>query len=435
MVEVVTAADSLLGQRRVAGGLTEAGVVPGDRLALLLPASGGVLATVLGALRTGVVPVMLDPALPAPERADLLADCRPALVVDHPDRLDRLLAGPEAELATAPLARPMHYTSGTTGRRKGVWSGVLDAAAAAALLAEETELWGFRSTDRHLVFSPLYHSAPLRFAAGTLLAGGTVLLPGPFDPATVADTIARHRPTTAFCVPTHLRRLLDRDELPPFDSFRLLAHAGEPCPEPLKRRIIELFPAGSVFEFYGSTEGQFTACPAADWEARPGTVGRARPGRELRLDPDGTIWCRVPPYSRFEYWDDPVKTAAAWRGDEFSVGDAGRLDADGFLYLDGRRDDLVISGGVNVYPSEVERVLGEHPGVVEVAVFGVPDDHWGQRLCAAVVGSATAEDLAGYARERLPAARRPKEYHLVPDLPRTATGKVRRVDLPGHVQR
>jgi long-chain acyl-CoA synthetase len=243
-------------------------------------------------------------------------------------------------------------------------------------------------------------------------------------------------------VPTHLRRLLARDELPPLDCFRLLAHAGEPCPEQLKRRIIELFPAGSVYEFYGSTEGQFTACPAADWMARPGTVGRARPGRELRLDPDGTIWCRVPPYARFEYWDDPVKTAAAWRRDdrsapagtgpaaEFTVGDAGRLDADGFLYLDGRRDDLVISGGVNVYPGEVERVLGEHPGVVEVAVFGVPDEDWGQRLCAAVVGSATAEDLAGYARDRLPAARRPKEYHLVPDLPRTATGKIRRIELP-----
>src|SRR3954449_7268661 len=146
MVEVVTAAANERSQRRVAGSLSDTGVRAGDRLALLLPASGGVLATVLGALRTGVVPVMLDPALPAPERADLLADCRPALVVDHPDRLDRLLAGPEAELATAPLARPMHYTSGTTGRRKGVWSGVLDAAAAAALLAEETELWGFRST-------------------------------------------------------------------------------------------------------------------------------------------------------------------------------------------------------------------------------------------------------------------------------------------------
>src|SRR3954469_2289945 len=145
----------------------------------------------------------------------------------------------------------MHYTSGTTGRRKGVWSGVLDDAAAAALLAEETDLWGLCADDLHLVFSPLYHSAPLRFAAGTLLAGGTVLLPGPFEPPAIREAIDRYRPTTAFCVPTHLRRLLALAVLPPCDSFRLLAHAGEPCPEPLKRRIIELFPAGSVFEFYG----------------------------------------------------------------------------------------------------------------------------------------------------------------------------------------
>src|SRR5689334_5008712 len=139
MVEVVTAAANERSQRRVAGSLSDTGVRAGDRLALLLPASGGVLAAVLGALRTGVVPVLLDPALPAAERADLLADCRPALVVDDAAGLDRLLSGPPRDLAPAPLARPMHYTSGTTGRRKGVWSGVLDEAAAAALLAEETE--------------------------------------------------------------------------------------------------------------------------------------------------------------------------------------------------------------------------------------------------------------------------------------------------------
>jgi long-chain acyl-CoA synthetase len=431
MVEIVTAAESARSQQRVAGALESSGLRPGDRLALLLPASGDLLATVLGALRSGVVPVLLDPALPPSERAELLADCRPGLVVDDESVLARLLDGPPVDLTPAPLARPMHYTSGTTGRRKGVWSGVLDETAADALLAEETALWGFEAADRHLVFSPLYHSAPLRFAAGTLLSGGTVLLPGPFDPATVLDVIARHRPTTAFCVPTHLRRLLDTVRLPSFDCFRLLAHAGEPCPEPLKRRVIDLLPAGSVYEFYGATEGQFTACPSAEWEAHPGTVGRARPGRTLRLDGDGAIWCRVPAHARFEYWGDPVKTAAAWRGDEFSVGDVGRLDGEGYLYLDGRREDLVITGGVNVYPREVELVLAEHPGVDEVAVFGVEDERWGQRLCAAVVGTATVAALDGYARDRLPPARRPKEYHVVADLPRTSTGKVRRLDLPG----
>ncbi|MGC9669559.1 class I adenylate-forming enzyme family protein [Planosporangium sp. 12N6] len=431
----MTGSDSEAQQRRVAGALVAAGLSPGDRVALLLAPSPGLLATVLGALRCGIVPVVADPAMPADERAHVLADCRPALVVDDAAGLDRLLAGPPADLAPVPLGRPMHYTSGTTGRRKGVWSGVLGEADARALLDEEVALWGFAEGDRHLVLSPLYHSAPLRFAMGTLLRGGTVILPGRFDPTRMLDVIARYRPTTAFCVPTQLRRLLAAADAgpgrPDLSSFRLLAHAGEPCPYPLKRRVVEAFPPGSVYEFYGSTEGQFTTCSTAEWTARPDSVGRARPGRSLRVDADGVIWCRVPGYARFSYWGDAAKTAAAWHGDEFTVGDVGRLDADGYLYLDGRRDDLVITGGVNVYPREVELVLAEHPGVAEVAVFGVADDRWGQRLAAAVVGSVDVAALDRYARQRLAPARRPKEYHLVPDLPRTSTGKIRRLDLPG----
>jgi long-chain acyl-CoA synthetase len=431
VVEVVTAAGSEPAQRRVAGGLSRAGLVAGDRVAVLLPASGAVLALVLGALRTGVIPVLLDPALPAGERADLIADCRPGLVLADPAALARLLEGPEADLAPAPLGRPMHYTSGTTGRRKGVWSGVLGEAGAAALLAEERDLWDFGPGDRHLVFSPLYHSAPLRFAGGTLLAGGTVVLPGKFTAESIVDTIAAHRPTSAFCVPTQLRRLFGSGlPLPLLDSFRLLAHAGEACPRQLKERVVAEFPEGSVHEFYGSTEGQFTVCTTGQWRAHPDTVGQARPGRALRVDGDGVIWCAVPPYARFEYWDAPERTALAWRGAEFTVGDAGRLDGDGYLYLDGRRGDLVITGGVNVYPREVERVLAECAGVQEVAVFGVPDPDWGQRLCAAVVGTAASADLDRHARANLPPARRPKEYRLVPELPRTNTGKIRRADLP-----
>jgi acyl-CoA synthetase (AMP-forming)/AMP-acid ligase II len=142
----------------------------------------------------------------------------------------------------------------------------------------------------------------------------------------------------------------------------------------LKRAALAAFPEGTVWEFYGSTEGQFTACPPADWLERPGTVGRARPGRRLSTDPDGTVWCEVPDFARFTYWRDPDKTAAAWRGEAFTVGDLGRLDPDGYLWLEGRREDLLISGGVNIYPLEVERALAACPGVDEVAVFGVPDE-------------------------------------------------------------
>jgi long-chain acyl-CoA synthetase len=250
--------------------------------------------------------------------------------------------------------------------------------------------------------------------------------------------IVENRPTTMFCVPTHLQRLFahwDEVGVPDLTSFRLVAHAGAACPPPVKERMTELFPAGATWEFYGSTEGQFTACRSEEWRAHPGTVGRARPGRRLSVDPDGTIWCVVPEHARFTYWNAPEKTAAAWRetpdGPAFTVGDLGRLDDDGYLYLDGRREDLIVSGGVNVYPVEVEHALAGHPGVRDVAVFGVADADWGQRVCAAVVGEASPDDLRTFIAERLSPAKRPKDYFRVEGLPRTPTGKVRRLDLPG----
>jgi long-chain acyl-CoA synthetase len=147
------------------------------------------------------------------------------------------------------------------------------------------------------------------------------------------------------------------------------------------------------------------------------------------VDADGVIWCSVPPHARFTYWRDPEKTAAAWRGDAFSVGDLGRLDDDGYLYLEGRRDDLVISGGVNVYPLEVERALLELDGVEQVAVFPVADERWGQAVWAAVVGDVTEEQVRGWALERLAPHKRPKHVLLVEDIPHTPTGKVRRATL------
>ena len=427
-VPVVRAADSERDQRRVAASLRASGVGAGDRILISAAASPALLAVVLGALRTGVVPVVLDPGLPEAERAVLAADAEPALDVDGEP--ERLLGDADAELADVPLARPMHYTSGTTGRRKGVWSGVLDDADAQALAAEEIELWEFAADDRHLVLSPLHHSAPLRFAIHTLLAGGEVLLPGPFDTARAATAISTLRPTTTFCVPTHLQRLLGTGAVD-WSSFRMLAHAGAPCPPPTKRAVIEALPRGSVWEFYGSTEAQFTVCSTDDWLAYPGSVGRARPGRRLEADERGQLWCAVPQWARFEYWRAPDKTAAAWRGDLVTVGDLGRVDDDGVVWLDGRREDLIISGGVNVYPAEVEAVLDAHPDVVESAVFGIPDDDWGQRVIGAYVGSADPADLRNWARERLAAAKRPKGLHRLDELPRTSTGKVRRLDLPG----
>ena len=435
-METVSAADSERAQRRVAGVLRRRGVREGDRVVLQGPPSGALLASVLGAQRSAVVPVVLDPALAGDERDAIVQDAQPALVVDDAHGLVELAEGPPGELADVPLVRPMHYTSGTTGRRKGVWSGTLSERDAEASCGEERELWGFDTGDRHLVLSPLHHSAPLRFATHTLLAGGSVVLPGPFSVGTALRAVREQRPTTVFCVPTHLQRILaapdvDGQAPPLLRCFRLVAHAGAPCPEALKRRALGAFPTGSVWEFYGSTEAQFTVCSAREWQERPGTVGRARPGRALRTDDRGVIWCRLPRHARFSYWRDPGKTARAWRGDELSVGDLGRLDEDGYLFLQGRREDLVVTGGVNVYPAEVERVLVECPGVEEVAVFGVEDPRWGQRVVAAVVGDARPDVLRRWAAERLAGYQRPKDYHLLPALPRTSTGKVRRLDLPG----
>jgi long-chain acyl-CoA synthetase len=397
---------------------------------------------VIGLLRQGVFPVPLDPGLTRSEREGLLAGVGPRLVVDSAEQLaelhQRVL---DARADGPPLGRPIHLTSGTTGRPKGVYSGLLEPADAEALVAEERDLWGFADDDVNLVLSPLHHSAPLRFAVGTLLAGGRVVVPGRFDPAVVTAAIERERPTSMFCVPAHLQRLFVhwdtvRDsglDPPDLASFRLVAHAGAPCPDWVKRRLVEEFPDGSTWEFYGSTEGQFTACRSEEWLERPGTLGRARPGRAMSVDDEGRLWCVVPAHARFTYLGDPEKTSAAWRttpeGPAFTVGDLGRVDEDGYVYLDGRREDLVISGGVNVYPTEVENVLREAPGVSDVAVFGIEDETWGQRVCAAFVGTTDGAALTSYAREHLSSAKRPKEYHRLDELPLTPTGKVRRLDL------
>ena len=403
---------------------------PGDRVALLVPGSSAYVDVVLSLLVRGIIPIPLDPRLTEHERHGILTDLDPTRVVTDPDELAGLAIGWAP--GDLPLARPMHVTSGTTGAPKGVYSGVLDAPAARSLLDEERDLWGFTATDANLVLSPLYHSAPLRFAIGTLLAGGRIVVPGAFDPVAVTAAIERDRPTTMFCVPAHLQRLFehwDATGWPDLTCFRLVAHAGAPCPDHLKHRLIEAFPPRSTWEFYGSTEGQFTACASEEWLEHPGTIGRARPGRSLYVDEDSLIWCTVPEHARFSYFNAPEKTAAAWSGDAFTVGDLGRLDDDGYLYLDGRREDLVITGGVNVYPAEVENALAEHPKISDVAVYGVPDEHWGQQVCAAYVGTATPEELTEWARERLSPPKRPKAYVAVAEIPRTLTGKILRRQL------
>lgn len=434
-VDVLTAADAEDRQRRAAGALAVAGCGDGDRVAFCLPSSADLLCAVLGAARTGIVPVLLNATLLEAERDLLLQDADPVVTVLDPGSLARLTGGRPADLAPRPLTRPMHYTSGTTGRPKGVTTGLWDEATAAAVFDDEADLWEFSPGDLHLVCSPMYHTVSVRFAAGTLGRGGSVAILTRYDAATALDVLRRLRPTTAFLAPVHLQRLLavpglGEDER--FACLRLLVHAGAPCPPPLKRAALGRVADGVLWEFYGSTEGQFTVCSPEEWLARPGTVGRARPGRRIFTE-DGAIWCEPPPFARFSYWRDEEATARAWRGDAFTVGDLGHLDEEGYLFLSGRRHDLVITGGVNVYPAEVEAALLEVEGVEEVAVFGRDDEEWGQRVCAAVVGTADLADLRRAAERTLAPYKRPKEYLRAPDLPHTSTGKLLRRLVPEHL--
>jgi acyl-CoA synthetase (AMP-forming)/AMP-acid ligase II len=439
----LTAAAARARAEAVAGALLAAGHTPGDRIAVSPAAEddlvraqeqqAAVLCVVWGALSVGVVPVMVNPDLTAHEREHVLSDSDPALVLATTDALVALTAGASRlPLPAYPLGRAMHYTSGTTGRPKGVWAGVMDDADAAELWGDEIALWGITADDVTLVHGPLAHSGPLRFALYVLLAGGDVLLPGRFDAERTARALQAQRPTTAFVVPSHVQRLLELGDTLPPSPYRLLVHAGSACPPVLKQAIHDWAGTDRVWEFYGSTEGQFTAMPGIEWSGHVGSVGRARPDRELRIV-DGTIWCRPPRSGRFEYWRDPDKTATAWQVIDgqhwFTVGDLGRLDDDGYLYIDGRRADLVISGGMNVYPAEVEAALMEFPGVLDAAVYGVPDERWGQRVCAAIVGAVDIGALDAWLHDRLAGYKRPKEIHVVAALPHTASGKTKRLSV------
>jgi long-chain acyl-CoA synthetase len=427
-----------------AGALVSRGCRPGDRVAIVTPehspgssvAAGqaAAICTVLGALRMGVVPVMVNGLLTQRERAYIATDSQSSLMIEDPEELIALAdrPGPSPDLADHPLGRPMHYTSGTTGRPKGVYADLTEDQSR-RLWLDEQEHWGHNRDDLTLVHSPLCHSAPLRFALATICAGGSVALAGRFDASRIAAAISELQPTTAFVVPSHLQALLALPGGPPPSPYRLLAHAGSACPPPVKDSTHAWAGADKVWEFYGSTEGQFTSCRGTEWEQHPGTVGRARAGRSILVDDAGLIWCEAPDYARFEYWQAPDKTAGAWRntasGRAFTVGDVGELH-DGYLCLTGRREDLIISGGVNVYPAEVEATIAEHPGIRDVAVYASPNERWGHMVCAAYVGDVSEAELREWIASRLASYKRPKTWVRLSVIPRNTMGKVRHEDLP-----
>ncbi|HXY27217.1 MAG TPA: AMP-binding protein [Acidimicrobiales bacterium] len=344
------------------------------------------------------------------------------------------------------LGSQMLYTSGTTGRPKGVHR---DPTASASALATVNfcgydENWT-GSLDAHLVTGPLYHAAPLAFSVAVPgLYGVPIVVMDRWDPVEFLRLVERHGVTHTHMVPTMFHRLLalPEEERRSYDtsSLRFVIHGAAPCPVPLKRRLIEwLGPV--VVEYYAATEGLGTLVDSATWLEHPGTVGRPMApglvkvgddtGAELPPGEVGLVFLLAPPSTRFDYYGDPDKTANAFRGDYFTLGDMGYMDADGFLFLTDRTANLIISGGVNIYPAEVDAVLLEHPAVGDVATIGVPDEEWGEVVLAVVQpaeGAAGSDELAAelmaLCRDRLAHYKCPRRVDFVSQLPREDTGKI-----------
>ncbi len=337
------------------------------------------------------------------------------------------------------LGGSMIYTGGTTGRPKGAYRSASDPNVSLAFM----RALGMMHPDHvHLVAGPLYHSAPGSFAVFVGLLGGTVVVMKRFDPEHALDLIHRHRCTSTFMAPTLVKRILD---LPAavrarynVSSMRSLVVAAAPCPMRVKEEAIRYF-GPSFYEFYGSTElGINTILRPEDVLRKPGSCGAVAPNVEIALlDDDGAPVPVGQPgelhVRRFGgmfdgYWKNPDATRQTQRGEWHSVGDVAWVDAEGYYYICDRKRDMIISGGVNIYPAEIEDALHRHPAVEDVAVFGVPDDDWGERVHAAVQlrpgQAATADDLRAFARQHVADYKVPREVSLHDELPRDSAGKL-----------
>lgn len=346
-------------------------------------------------------------------------------------------------LPDRPLGLDFAYSSGTTGRPKGIKHKLEDQQLRKALAGDWLSFFAFDPASVYLSPAPLYHAAPLRFSVRCVAFGGTVVLMRRFDAEGALAAIARWRVTHSQWVPTMFIRLLalpaERRAAHDLSSHRLALHAAAPCPLEVKRRMIDWW-GPIVWEYYtGSERAGATAISAPEWLAHPGSVGRAKQGvlhivgddgGECAPMVDGLVCFEGGP--SFAYHNDPVKTAETHTPQGWGTfGDIGHVDAEGYLYLTDRRANMIISGGVNIYPQEAENLLQDHPLVHEVAVIGVPHAEFGEEVKAvvqlkdpALADASTAQQLIDHCRAHLSAIKCPRSVDFATDLPRTETGKL-----------
>jgi len=343
------------------------------------------------------------------------------------------------------LGGPLAYSSGTTGRPKAIVRplpelGPSEAADASKLFARAFHF--APCTGTHLVSAGMHHGGCQSFFMGALHAGQALAIMGRFDPEAALAMIERHRVTTAYMVPTQFVRLLRLPEevRARYDvsSLEVVVHSAAPCPVEIKRQMMEWW-GPVIWETYGGMEGAATIAKPHRWLAKPGTVGRAIKGMTVRILDDagqelpanelGAVYLQ-PDEPTFEYKDDPELTASVTRGRAFTLGDVGYLDEDGYLFIADRAKDMIISGGVNIYPAEVEGVLSSHPLVRDAAVIGVPDDEWGEQVKAVVElvdgvdpSDEVAEELIAHCRGHLAGYKCPRTVDF-DQLPRTDGGKL-----------
>ena len=358
---------------------------------------------------------------------------------EHVD--DLIATGDPTPISADPaqgLGGSMIYTGGTTGRPKGALRGSVDPAVTRRLM----EAFGLAEPHVHLVAGPLYHSAPSGFAHFTQVFGGTVVVMRKFDPEDALCAIERHRCTSTFMAPTLIKRIVDLPERVraryDVSSMRVLVVAAAPCPMRVKEEALAYF-GPVLWEFYGSTELSInTILRPEDMLRKPGSCGRAAPGVELAILDDtgrpvvpgtpGELYVRRFPGMFDGYYKDAEATREAQRGEWATVGDVAWMDDEGFVYICDRKRDMIISGGVNIYPAEIEDVLHRHPAIDDVAVFGVPDDDWGERVHAAVQprpgAAVTAEEVVRFARRHMADYKVPREISFHEEFPRDLAGKL-----------